>query len=226
MKLIISIFLLALSHFSFSQKPTDTELWTGAGVKVKLSKRAKITFEQQFRFNDTVSSLNAINSDLGLKIKANKFLSFKATARYSSRPNKKNRARIALDANVRLSKKGMPLAFIYRLRLQDTEVLNSNKRASIVRNKIGLEYNASKLVDPYVAYEIYFRFNGRNEFRTTRFTAGLDWRLAKPLKLTTFYRLQSDINIKAPERSHIIGVALTWSINAKKKQKKNSSSVN
>ncbi len=219
MKGMIVLVLLVFGFIqqSFAQKPTDTELWTGVGMKLKVTDKLGLSLSQQFRFNDTISSLGSANTDLGLKIKATNFLSFKATYRYSVKPTKKNKSRIALDANLSLKKKDFPLSFKYRLRFQETFKQNSTKRYAILRNKVELKYNASKLVDPFIAYEIYFRFNGRNEFRTSRITAGLDWRLLKSLSLTTFYRMQEDIFIKKPQRSHIIGVQLTYSIDARKK---------
>ena len=113
--------------------------------------------------------------------------------------------------NYNWSKKGAPLSFGYRLRFQS--LLGNNK--TYVRNKLKFEYNLSKLVDPFMAYELFFRLNGKNEFRVSRITLGLDWRITKPLHLTTFYRLQDDIFIKNPERRHIIGVTLDYKLDLK-----------
>ena len=63
---------------------------------------------------------------------------------------------------------------------------------------------------------MFFRLNGKNEFRVSRLTVGLDWKITKKIEVTTFYRLQDDIFIKAPERQHILGMMLTYKLKAKK----------
>lgn len=75
-----------------------------------------------------------------------------------------------------------------------------------LRNKIKIGYNLSKLVDPFIAYEAFFRFNTKNEFRVSKWKFGLDWKINKRLDLTTYYRFQDDIFIKKPEGQHIIGL--------------------
>lgn len=74
-------------------------------------------------------------------------------------------------------------------------------------------------MDPSVAYELFFRLNGRNEFRVSRITLGLDWRITKQFEMTTFYRLQDDIFVNSPERQHIVGLMLAYELDLKKRRK-------
>lgn len=102
----------------------------------------------------------------------------------------------------------------YRLRFQD----KLGQSQTYVRNKLALTYKMTKLVDPYIAYELFFRFNGKNEFRKTRLTMGLDWRLLKELHMNTYFWIQNDINIKNPEQQKIIGLTFTYKLQVKKKE--------
>jgi len=217
------ILTIAVSSFFFTvkaQKPTDFELWTGASFKLKLNKKFKVDIEQQARFNDTISALKKTFTELGLKYQMNKSIAFKVNYRFVIRPTKSNQNRISVDAYYHWDKKKFPLSFDYRLRFQDTENVNSGKNFTYLRNKLSVKYNLSKLVDPTIAYEIFYRFNGKTEFRVTRLTIGFDWRLNKKMNLNTFYRLQNDININTPEKQHIVGVSFSYSLGLKKILKK------
>ena len=157
---------------------------------------------------------------MGVKFKLNKHFSFATKYRYIAVPIKKNKRRLSFDMYYSLKKKHFPLSFKYRLRMQDTKKFNSTKQnTDYWRNKFTLGYNISKLVDPFIAYELYFKFDNKNEFRVKRFTFGLDWRLNKRMDLTTYYRLQQDINVKRPEKLNIVGLNFAYNISLKKIKK-------
>ncbi len=200
------------------QQTTDIELWRGSTFQLRFNKKFRVDIEEQFRLNDTISSLKSVFTELGLRYRINRHFAFKGNYRYVVRPNNDNRSRFSLDAYYNWNKKKFPLAIQYRLRFQDTKESNRGRKFTFVRNKLIVDYNLTKLVDPFLSYEIYFRFNQKNEFRTWRFTAGLDWRLSKRLDLTTFYRHQKEINVNNPEAQHIIGVMLIYGARIKKKE--------
>ncbi len=212
MKYILVSLIVGIVFTGQAQKPTDTELWTGGQVQFRLSKPFSMGITQQFRFKDTISSLDKSFTELDMKYRLGKRWSLRGNYRYVMRPERTNQHRFALDLGYSFDKKGFPLIFDYRLRGQ--YLLGGNR--TYVRNKFGLTYKMSKLVDPYVAYEAFFRLDGKNEFRTNRYTVGLDWRLAKPLHLNTFFRVEDGINVKDPERQRIIGLTLNYKINLRK----------
>jgi len=197
---------------------TDTELWTGGTFKLKVNKSFRIEIEEQLRFNQEVSNFKYAFAEFGTRYKVNKHFSLKGNFRYVTRPNKNNKTRVSLDAYYRWNKKKFPLSFVYRARIQNTRENVTAKSAAYLRNKLSIGYNLSKLVDPSIAYELYFRFNGKNEFRVTRLTASLDWRLGKNTDLSTFYRIQNDINIKRPDRQNIFGLSFSHQVKLKKKK--------
>lgn len=211
---ILFVLLLGSTFMAQAQKPIDTELWTGGTFQLRINKPLSIDLEQQFRFNDTISTLYKSFTELGLKYRLGKGFSLKGNYRYTVRPTKKNQHRVAMDLNYSYDKKGFPLMIDYRLRFQS--VPGGNR--TYIRNKLSLTYKLSKLVDPYIAYEAFFRLNGKNEFRTNRFTFGLDWRILKELHANTFFRIEDGINVKNPERQHVIGVTLSYKLKVKKKK--------
>ena len=82
-----------------------------------------------------------------------------------------------------------------------------------LRNKLAVSYNFSKLVDPFIASELYFRIRNKpNEFQKYRLDVGLDWRLGKKCNLSTFYRLQKEINVNNPALEHVIGIGYSYTL--------------
>ena len=213
MKSILYLIIIVIPFNILAQKPTDTELWTGGTINFKLTKRFALDVSEQVRFDNNISSYKKSFTNIGLKIKLNKHFSLKPSYRFIALPISTFDHRVSLDGYYKWKKKKIPLSFSYRMRFQHQFV--SSK--SYLRNKLTMGYNLSKLVDPFFAYEIFFRFNGKNEFRVSRFTLGLDWKINKRVGLTSYYRLQDDIFIKKPKRQHIIGIMLNYKIKSKKR---------
>lgn len=220
-KLIIALFLCLMMQFVSAQIPTDNELWSGGALDLKLNKKWSLGLKEQFRINNNISTLNQVFTELSGKYKVNKYFRLKANYRFVARPQKNNKTRLSLDILAKLKKKDFPLSFGYRMRFQRAVTSVSKNTRSYIRNKFVVNYNLSKLVDPFIAYEIYFRPD-KKEFRVSRLTLGLDWKLNKRMELTSFYRIQRDINIKKPTRQNIIGVMFTYNTSWKKLTNKKS----
>ena len=223
-KIIIGLVLLVMTQGVAAQS-TDHELWTGASFGLKINKKWSASIEEQFRINQNISNLKQALTELGVKYKLGKHFALKGYYRFVGKPQKNNKNRLAIDLLANYKLKSIPLRFSYRLRLQNTVTANSGNTKKYIRNKFGLSYNLSKLVDPFVSYELYYR-RAKSEFRVTRLTLGLDWRLNKRMSLTTYYRIQNYINVKNLRQRNIIGVMFAYSTSVKKlKKKKGSSSI-
>jgi len=217
----MGLFLCMMTQVVSAQIPTDNELWLGGAIDLKLNKKWSVELEEQFRINNNISTLNQAFTELSGKYKINKYFGLKGNYRFVGRPKKNNKNRLSIDILAKWKKKNFPLSFGYRLRLQRAITSGSKNTRSYIRNKFGVNYNLSKLVDPFIAYEIYFRPD-KKEFRVSRITLGLDWKLNKRMELTSFYRIQRDINIKKPTRQNIIGVMFTYNTSWKKLTNKKS----
>ena len=218
------LFIAILSCFSLSLvaqelNEVDTELWTGAAYKLRLNKKLKASAKQQFRINEGVSALRVSFTEFGLRYKLDKHFSFKGQYRFVQRPYNHNGHRFSIDAYANYKKKKSDFSFQYRFRFQHTTENNTYIQYVFMRHKVGVEYNMSKLVDPYVTYEIYYQFNRVNELKAWRLTGGLNWKLSKKFELTTFYRFQRGVNISYPKGQHVIGVILSYGDKLKKKKK-------
>lgn len=203
------------------EEGTDTELWAGATLKVKVHKDLKVELEQQFRFDDGISAFDNAFSELSLRYNLNKYFKLKGSFRYSARNMDRNRKRYSLYLYYNWDKKKFPVSFQYRAGFQnDTEVW-TDQQITFARNRIKLEYKNFKSITPFIAYEAFYRFNYRNEFRTSRYTGGLSWDIHPNLSTNIFYRIEQEINVKRPERQNIIGLMFIYNLKIYKKKKKN-----
>ena len=97
--LILVVLLVLFSQFSFGQRPSDLELWTGGEVGFKLSKKFSGSIAGQVRFNDTLASIKKSLTEIGAHYKFGKRFSLKGIYRFAFPPNQTNQHRLALDAN-------------------------------------------------------------------------------------------------------------------------------
>jgi len=103
--------------------------------------------------------------------------------------------------------------FVKNCKWCGTEFKPKRKTKEYCSDKLTFDYNASKLVDPYSAGEIFYRLDGKYEFRVWRFIGGLTWRINKKLDLKTYYQFEQEFNTKSNDRFHVFGVDLAWTIN-------------
>ncbi|XOV67548.1 MAG: DUF2490 domain-containing protein [Fluviicola sp.] len=173
---------ILIVSFSCEAQTSDFELWSGASAQCKLNDKFKLGFEQQVRLNNRLTSFKNTFSAASLKYKISERFAVKGTYRFKFVPN--NHERVSADLIYSWSKKKFPLRVKNRLRYQRrADFVGSRTR--YLRNKLQFEYNASKLVDPFMAGEIFYRLDRRNEFRVWRINTDLTWKLSKRLAFKT-----------------------------------------
>lgn len=201
------------SNLSAQDDLVDTELWTGISARMKLNNKIKIELEEQFRFKDTVKTFKSSLTELGIRYKINKKFSLKANYRHTYRTGyrQRNRNRLSLFLYYDWDKKKFPLSIQLRTGIQnDIEVYNG-QLLTYSRARLKLKYKDLKDSKPFIAYESFYRFNDKNEFRTHRFTTGMSWDLTDNFELTGFYRVEKEINVDEPERQHVMGLMFSYS---------------
>ena len=140
----------------------DNQLWSGATLKLGISKKLRFDIEEQVRFNNDISKLNITLTEGSILYDLTKKISLKGTFRYIFDPNSHNAQRITFDFYRDLSIKNFPLDFKYRLRFHREVEEHTRESACYLRNKISADYNLSKLVDPFVEFESYFMLSHVN----------------------------------------------------------------
>lgn len=203
--------LFIMPIFSIAQT-TDFEFWPSVELRANLSDNVRFELEQQLRLDDGASQFKNTFTEAGLRLRMGRYFRIRANYRFIIRPNN-IRQRISGDFLARYRKKGFPLRFNYRLRYQKTYRGAGRNPINFLRNKLAIGYNLSRLADPFIAGELYYRiWNRTNEFQKYRLDFGLDWRLGKKCDLTTFYRFQKEINVNNPALDHVIGMGYSYTL--------------
>ena len=207
----LSVLLFFIPVFSLAQT-TDFEFWPSAELRYNASKKFRFSIEQQLRLDNGASQFKTTFTEAGLRYRLSRYFRIRANYRFIIRPNNIHQ-RISGDVLIRYRKKKFPLRFNYRLRYQVLYRGQGRNPIKYLRNKLAVSYNLSKLVDPFIASELYFRIRNKpNEFQKYRLDFGLDWRLGKKCNLSTFYRLQKEINVNNPALEHVIGIGYSYTL--------------
>ena len=207
----LSGILFLTPDFSLAQT-TDFEFWPSADLRYNISKKFRVSVEQQLRLDDGASQFKTTFTEAGLRYRISRYIRIRANYRFIIRPND-IRQRISGDLLLRYQKKKFPLRFNYRMRLQKLYRGEGRNPIKYFRNKLAVSYNLSKLVDPFVASELYYRlWNKTNELQKYRLDFGMDWRLNKKSSLSTFYRFQKEINVNNPALDHVIGIGYSYTL--------------
>lgn len=234
MKKFFYIILFVIPLLANSQTVPDLtqgEVWLGASYKLKFENKLDIQIEEQVRLDNDIDRVKKSFTELSLSYELFDDFEVGFKYRFSIFPNSFaekaidrsafNTSRISLDASYKLDKKDFPLSLEYRTRFQDATEHYTGQKITFWRNKFTLEWEASKNITPFVEYESFYRLNKKNEFRQNRYTAGIEWRINKEMDLSTFYRVDQEINKKLNGRQNIIGIMFSYSMDYKKKDKGN-----
>lgn len=209
----ITLFLsFAVAVSVVAQRKTDHELWTGAKLEYKLSKKVKLELEEQVRLNDNMSTTKVFFVEPGIRYKFNKFIDFKFKYRFSDFHQSRNENRMTMDIRFEYDIPKNPIDLKYRFRFQDSKVTYTEQKINYTRHEWTADINLTKWMDPYVSYEIFY-LQQKKEIRTHRYSLGLQWKLGKDLDFTTFYVMDYQVNVKKPDTQHIFGGTFSYSLN-------------
>ena len=195
---------------SAAGQTSDNQLWSGATLKLRMNKKLRFDIEEQVRFNNDISRLNITFTEGSILYDLTKRISFKGNFRYIYDPNSHNALRYSGDLAYNWSKKRFPFDFKYRLRFQRLSEEHTHEIESYFRNKFSADYNLSKLVDPFIAYESYFKLDYIYQFTVNRFVVGLDWSILKNIDLETFFMYEDEFGEKNPEINKVFGLGLSY----------------
>ena len=205
--LIVGVGISCLLTFA---QESENNLWTSGVLNLKINKQLRFEFEEQTRFDNNITRLHAVITEGGLRYALNKHFDLKANFRYYYDPNSQNAYRYSGDFAYEWSKKKFPLKVKYRLRFQRTIEEHTRAAESYFRNKISADYNLTKLVDPYIGFESFFKLNYSNRFTTNRYIAGLEWKITRHIDLSTYFMFEDGFGERKPKIQRIFGVELSY----------------
>lgn len=209
----------------------DSELWLSSTYKLELNKKWRFEIEDQLRLEEHIGTFGSNVIETGVRYTILRDLDIKGQYRYTIvdqglasdfiEKSAFNESRFSLDLSYELDKKNFPLSLYYRARFQDGKARYTGEKKTMLRNRLGLELELGKNISPFVEYENFFRLNDKNEFRENRYTAGIEWRINKEMDLSTFYRIDQQMNTRSNKQQNIVGIAFSYTQKLKKKRIKN-----
>ena len=211
------IILLLFCTFTVSlAQINDFELWSGVQLRKNITKKLRVSFEEEIRFNENISDIKKFYSEIGLSYRLNKHIRF--AARYRFTENKtilsyySTRHRIMADISLRYKISRLFIAFRSRYQIKYIDIYSSETGfvpRNHSRNKLSLKYNIRKNpVSPFTSGELYYQLNNPegNQLDKLRYTAGFEYNINKKNSFDIYFRIQQQINVNNPVKSYIIGV--------------------
>ena len=174
-RFVAALFLLgALGGRAYA----DRQLWLQPGLGVQPAKRIAIDFTAQTRFDQDISRVAAFLPEASVTYRVKKWLRVASGYRFEYERNNKGelvvRHRIVGDVRLRWDKK--PIRVDYRLRLvEQIRPSSKDQLRTVLRNRIGMEYRASKRWIPGADVEAFHALGDldRLEHDRLRLTAGV-----------------------------------------------------
>lgn len=209
----IAAVILVISSSSYAAD--DFQLWFEVGAKYNLNKKFRLDFDQHIRLDDNASGIESISPELAVKYDFLKFLSFKGGYRFTVEPVSKNGGTVndywhRIFADARFRQRFKPISLIYRFRFQEVFgwpkfEFGGAKFKHTIRNKIELQWDATKDLEPFFSAEVYARINDNDGIlHKYRITLGAQYDIGKHTP-ELFYRYEELLN-GSDQVAHIIGL--------------------
>lgn len=201
-------------HTTFDKGDADRELWTAISIEKEFDDFSLI-FKQDIRTQENfINHFNATNTYIGGEYKYNDYLKFSILYRYVYKEDNKSNDQLLLIYSPKHEIDNFEIK--YRLRYQ---YVNKETPENVLRNRIGCGYKFDDLIDPYVNYELFYKFNEpgkHDEFYRQRFELGNSFEINNENSFSLSYRYEMELNKKEDifdkaDKSHIIKIEYEYS---------------
>lgn len=214
-----SLTVLLLFPLHLSAQIDDVGLWLGISVEKQITRRASISLGEQLRFENDISSIDVVLTDVGLDYSISK--NFRAGIHYrfmnSNRENYySKRHRIYVNLSYRYKIRFITLILRERVQQQYNNI-NSSELGKIPtwvwRSKLTARFDLKKKYTPYIAGEVYYIIDNARErdqiISRIRYETGFDYRFNRVQSVNPFALFQYSPSTKINEL--IYGIAYSMS---------------
>ena len=217
----LSLFLFVVFSLNTALASNEFELWFEAGIKHRFSKKYRLDFNQHFRFDNNLESIDSISPELAFRYRIKKWINLKAGYRFIASRERSGSSlyfdlwhRLFLDTSLSFDVKAIELS--YRFRFQ--EQLGNPKGEGITRykhtfrNRIKATLNIFKDIFPFLSGELYLRANDNDGvLHKLRGTLGAEYKGLKSHDFELFYRIEKMLSDANDPLAHIVGFGYTFS---------------
>ena len=207
-----SILLLLFCSFSVLAQENDFQSWYSFSLNKKIVKKTTLTVKTALRLRENSTLYDKQFTDLKIKRKYNKRISYAVGYRYINKWNialdisRQNRFYADVNYKNKLSKR---FSYAVRNRWQTQGDLFGYKMT--LRQKFAVDYNIRKTkLTPSIATEYFLTLeDGINKLRST---CALAYPLAKNLDFELAYRIQQEFYVNNPETLFIFEGKLAYDL--------------
>ncbi|MDQ3110202.1 MAG: DUF2490 domain-containing protein [Bacteroidota bacterium] len=223
-RLLLSITILLAALPSFSQTD-DFGSWFTFGLNKDIGKKSSISFDQEFRLKENLSTINLFYTNIGFNYKVTKF--FKVALVYRMINKQKNdgsygmRSRIYTDLIFKTKPGKWTLDYRTRLQAEWRQAGYysefGNTPEIFLRNLFKVGYEVGPHLKPYAATELRWQIQNprlpwANGFDRQRLIAGADYKINNMHTIGTYFLFQKEYNVNDPQTLYILGLEYTISL--------------
>lgn len=207
LKYLIVLFL-TIPIIQLSGQTRDNVLWASFKVQKKLDQKTSMALAPIVRLNDDLTDYQNFSIDLSIKRKIAKEWSLQLLERTWFIPDAKIRQFIWFD--VIYSKKLKNFNISSSARLHYALDLYGNTDGDFIRWKTTLKLLTLGKIQPFIAIEPWYGFNGANEIQRIRYEPGLTYKINDRFVLLAMYRREASINIEPENNLNMLVVTLSY----------------
>ena len=204
------IFILLITpFFANAQVVSDAKLWTGISISKKVND-FEFSFSEELRFDENISHVDKVFSEIGAQYKIIKGLYVGLNYRFNRDNDYANESYDLLhriDLGLAYKKKINKFRLGFRTKFQTKSATENENNPTVSRNKLSIKYKLNKKIMPFVAYEFYYQFNDQNIINRTRTALGSTYKLNDNSAIKLFYIFENRFNVKNLKRNHIYGIS-------------------
>jgi hypothetical protein len=214
MNKFILFIVFALPYLGHSQVVSDAKLWTGISIS-KAIDDFEFTFSEDVRFDENMTHIDKVFSELGVEYKLVKGVYAGANYRFSrdnDYTSKNYNIRHRFDLSLTLKHKYENFRFSFRTKYQTKNATPEENSPTFSRNKFAVKYKLENDFTPFVSYEFYYQFNEEKVINRTRISLGSAYKINKKNALKFFYLFENRFNVKALKHNHIYGISYSFEL--------------
>lgn len=215
---VMFVWSVSLAQEPMTNAYKDFQVWQKLEVEYNFTKRWLVQVQEQARFTDNATRFSYYYIDFGGVYKLTKNLRLDVDYIYIQKFHRSgipsNRHQYNIYLNYR--KKFGRFTFFNRL-LTEGQFKNYNTsrdghylRDFYLRDKVTLRYKINRFI-PYVADELYYKFDGpmyNRGFNRNRVFAGILFKVSATWLFEVFYMYENNMLLKVPVQNYVFGFGI------------------
>lgn len=220
MKRIFLLFAAGLS-LSLSAQNSDFGMWNTFSINQDLTKKITVSFDQELRFRDNLSTVNLLYTNIGASYKVTDFFKVSLVYRFIDKHKEDLtwglRHRIYTDFTFKVKPGDFSIAYRARFQAEWRGYGYAPEYGRVPevfwRNQVKAGYQAGDF-EPYTGIEVRWQMNNpripyHENIDRARFFAGVNYEINKHNVVGTYFLMQKEVNVIDRQSLFIWGLEYT-----------------